>query len=296
MKIRNQMQKNGARAVTDARQWKCGVSACFGNLEEELFREYSKSGIDCMEISLSAQQCEDINWKKTRELSEKYGVELWSFHLPFWPFESFDISGVSSSDVKAVIDVQKEYIRKFSDIGIKIGVIHPSGEPIGEACRYDAVSRAKESLAEIADFAAVHGAEIAVENLPRTCLGNCSVELADIVYSDSRLRVCYDTNHLLGEDNIHFIENIGDKIITIHVSDYDFINERHWMPGEGKNDWTGIVTALEKAGYNGPFMYEIDLEPPESIRRRTLTFDDFYDNYISCINKRPAKVLGIPQV
>jgi sugar phosphate isomerase/epimerase len=69
--------------------------------------------------------------------------------------------------------------------------------------------------------------------------------------------VAYDTNHLLIQDNVEFIEAVGGRIITLHVSDYDFIDERHAMPLEGKNDWKAIISALEEAGYNGPWLYEI---------------------------------------
>jgi sugar phosphate isomerase/epimerase len=56
---------------------------------------------------------------------------------------------------------------------------------------------------------------------------------------------------------VAFVEAIGSRIITLHVSDYDFIDERHLLPGEGKNDWAAIVDALERADYAGPWMYEV---------------------------------------
>ena len=283
--------------MSDARQWKAGVSSCaLGNLEEEAFKAYSESGIDCMEIS--PENYDELDWKQMLELSKRYGVALWSFHLPYGPFVTMDISGVTTPDARTAVEIHKEYIRKFSNIGIKIGVIHPSAEPIPTEtkARYTVLERAKESLAELADFAAGCGVTIAVEDLPRTCLGNCSAEILELISVDDRLRVCYDTNHLLSEDNVHFIEAVGDKIITMHVSDYDFINERHWMPYEGKNDWVSIVTALEKVGYSGPFMYELSANPYKTIERRVLTLDDFYDNYTACVNKKPARVLGKPLV
>ena len=55
----------------------------------------------------------------------------------------------------------------------------------------------------------------------------------ELISADDRLRVCFDTNHLLKESIIDFIYNVGDKIITTHVSDYARENERHWLPGEG---------------------------------------------------------------
>jgi sugar phosphate isomerase/epimerase len=70
------------------------------------------------------------------------------------------------------------------------------------------------------------------------------------------LRVCFDTNHCLIEDNCDYIRAVGPKIVTLHVSDYDFTDEKHWIPGEGKNDWEGIIRTLEEADYSGRFLYE----------------------------------------
>ena len=92
-----------------------------------------------------------------------------------------------------------------------------------------------------------------------------------------------------------FIKKLGSKIVTLHVSDYDFRNERHWLPYEGKNNWVDIVTLLEEAGYCGPFMYEISPKTPDSIiRGRDLEFSDFVENYKACVEKRPIAPLGTP--
>ena len=281
----------------NAKNWKVGMSSCCTrNLERETFEGYANGRIDCMEISLPDYAYADIDFKQTRKLADEYGVELWSFHLPFSPFEENNIASPDKEIRRKTVEMQSEYIKKFSDIGIKIGVIHPSGEPNEPERRREYIEYAKESLASLAEVAGKAGAVIAVEDLPRTCLGNCSSDIKELISADSRLKVCYDTNHLLEEKNSDFIKAVGDKIVTVHVSDYDFVNERHWLPYEGKNDWVEIVSLLEEAGYEGPFMYEIAFNAPPSIERRTLTFDDFKENYIACINKVPAKVLGKPLV
>jgi sugar phosphate isomerase/epimerase len=44
--------------------------------------------------------------------------------------------------------------------------------------------------------------------------------------------VCFDTNHLLKESSEDFARAVGPHIVTLHVSDYDGKDERHWMAGE----------------------------------------------------------------
>ena len=45
--------------------------------------------------------------------------------------------------------------------------------------------------------------------------------------------------------------------MTTHISDHDYENERHWLPGEGKINWNALIGALEKIGYRGVFNYEV---------------------------------------
>ncbi len=207
--------------------------------------------------------------------------------MPFCPFEKINIA----TKDKAVRDytiklLTENYIKPGADIGIKTAVIHPSAEPNDDSEREELLKIGADSLAILAESAAKCGMTIAVEDLPRTCLGNCSDDLKKLISLNDKLRVCFDTNHLLIEKNSDFVKAFGDKIVTLHVSDYDFLNERHWLPYEGKVDWIELVSALEDVGYCGPFMYEIGLKTPDSIIRRNLTFADFVENYKACIEKR----------
>ena len=72
------------------------------------------------------------------------------------------------------------------------------------------MAASKNSLNELADFAAERGAVIAVEDLPRTCLGNCADEMLEILEANEKLRVCFDTNHLLKDTNGNFLKIVGD--------------------------------------------------------------------------------------
>ena len=85
------------------------------------------------------------------------------------------------------------------------------------------------------------------------------------------------------------MEKLADRIVTVHISDYDFINERHWLPGEGKNDWNALFAKFQEIDYNGVWMYEVSLKCPKTIiRDRDLTFDDFYKNAMSIFaGKKP---------
>ena len=257
--------------------YKIGLSTCSSRITEETFSGYSSAGLEFMEISDNIEGYARLNYSELSALSEKYGVKIWSMHLPFGPFTVLDLSNPALAEY--TVEYYAELIKKGAEIGVDKFVLHPSGEPIKEEERRLRMETAKASLGALAKIAAKHGAVICVENLPRTCLGKNSEEIAELVSAHPALRVCFDTNHLLSEDPAEFVRKIGEKIATIHVSDYDFVNERHWLPGEGKIDWQAILAALREINYSGVWMYEIELRCPKTILRdRAFVYEDFSKN------------------
>jgi sugar phosphate isomerase/epimerase len=69
--------------------------------------------------------------------------------------------------------------------------------------------------------------------------------------------VCFDSNHLLTETHNSFFKAVGNRIGTIHASDYDMTDERHWLPGKGVIDWPSFLTSLMNYCYDGVFMTEV---------------------------------------
>lgn len=268
--------------------YKIGLSTC-NNVTEQFFANCKTSGIEVVEISANKDNCDAVSFSDLSVWSKKYSVGIWSFHLPFAPFSVLDISNKNLSI--QTIQYFSELIKKATDIGIDKFILHPSGEPIGDDERSERLKIAKESLHKLAEIASAYGGVIAVEDLPRTCLGNNSTEILDLISANDKLRVCFDTNHLLKENAVDFVKNVGDKIITTHISDYDFINERHWLPGEGLLDWQGLLKALKDVNYKGPWLYEIDLKGTKTIcRERDLTHSDFVKNANEIFKNQPIGV------
>jgi len=271
---------------------KIGLSVGNQVFYEEKLISMKESGIDAIEISYGDYyKYGDFDFKKAKELTGKHNIELWSLHLPFKPFDEIDPSSFDKSKRKFTLEKFMEIIRKGADIGIDKFVVHPSAEPNKPEERAERLKNTADFFNELAENVHKYGAVIAVEDLPRTCIGNCSGDINYILKANEKLRVCFDTNHLLEENNLDFIKNIGSKIITLHVSDYDFLNERHWLPGEGDNDWNALYKALMKIGYNGVWMYELGLLPPATINRRELAYKDFYNNATHIMNgERPVAI------
>ena len=257
--------------------YRIGLSTCSKPISVELFQAYKAAGIEVAEISVAREEYPSLDYQGIKAAADEAGVEFWSFHLPFAGYTN--IASPDEQVREEAVRILSDYIEKAASIGIKIYVIHPSVGANPDEERALRIECAKKSLKALAEVAAQFGGEVAVEDLPRTCLGRCSYELLELVSADERLRVCFDTNHLLMEDPAEFVRKVGKKIVTIHVSDYDYLNERHWLPGEGDLQWDRILEALKEVGYEGPWMYEVRFSAPRSMQReRDLTCADFARN------------------
>lgn len=260
---------------------KIGLSTSGKTIDYNLFKNYKDAGIDYAEVSLPQELYVLPDYKFVKKVADDTGVHLWSYHLPFKPFDLIDISASDKEWRNRSVDYIAEIIKKAADIGIDKFILHSGGITKRKTAEEveERLDCACESYARFAEIAAKEGGVICVENLPPVCVGKDIEEMKKLLSADSRLRLCFDTNHLLPGDGSEFIRAFADRLVTIHVSDYDLINERHWLPGEGKVNWQDIYKTLCSVGYNGPWLYEIRFENLTTItRERNLTCEDFVRN------------------
>lgn len=210
--------------------------------------------------------------KMVAENAKKAGLVLWSTHLPYG--HAFDISEPDEAKRAAVINNLKEYIDLALVMQVKQMVLHPSREPIADSIRQAHIDACRKSLKELSAYIKGKPVQLNIEDLPRTCLANTSTEILKILNGMPEIGICFDANHLLHEKTQDFIRAVSHKIRTIHISDYDGIDEKHWLPGRGINDWNKIIDALIETGYKGPFVYEVVRHKDENF-----TVKDLKANY-----------------
>lgn len=246
--------------MTDYRQWITAIST--KATDYETLRRMKNCGVGGIELSVPCSECDSIPWNELRKNADAAGIEILSYHLPF--SREVHIASPDEAHRAQMVAYLKDMIEKACAVGIRRFVIHPSTEPISDEERPAQMAASKKSLAELAQFADERGAVLCVENLPRTCLGHTVEEMLELISADDRLMVCFDVNHLLtvyGSTHREFVEKLGRRIATTHMSDYDFLDEKHFFPGYGLIDWKEVVELLEAADYSGPFLYEGGFEP-----------------------------------
>ena len=266
-----------------------GMSSIGFEHTEENFAKFRESGLTAVEVALSSKV--DMDLKQFANLAKKHDIKLWSCHLPYSPFDVFDVSLESPETRKNAIAIMSEKIRILSEFGVDKFVLHPS-TPIPETSDRDERKKCTmDSFAKLAEVAGRCGAVIAAEDMILSCLGNSADELLEIISVDDRIKVCFDVNHLFNDTHIEFAKKVSDKIVTMHISDYDFIEERHWFPGNGKINWPELYNVMCDIGYDGAWIYELGLRTRLPIGGFSyLTFDDFYNNAQTIFSgKHPTK-------
>jgi sugar phosphate isomerase/epimerase len=190
------------------------------------------------------------------------GVTPRTVHAAF--SASLDLSSPDPAVRAAGVAAVGAALELAEGVGAGIIVVHPSSEPIADADRAARMDLAKGSVRAIAEMAEKNGSRIALEWLPRTCLGRSADELLALATSvdGDTVGVCLDTNHLMGDYAAlpEAVRRLGPRLIALHCSDYDGVDEQHWPPGRGVIDWAAFLAALQEIEFAGPFNYEAGLD------------------------------------
>lgn len=252
------------------------ISRGFKNTPEN-FAALRASGLSAIEITGLGIPGREVDFKKIAQYSKLNDILLWSCHLPYGPREMMDIAIPNKEINRQCFAALSKVINEAADVGVDKFVLHPS-TPLPEgADREEWKKHSMDMMYDLAEYAHTRGAVIAVENMNLSCLGNSAQELSEMISVNDKLRVCFDVNHLLKGTHEEFLELLHDKIITAHISDYDFVEERHWLPGLGKIDWPNLYSLFEKYNYDGAWIFEFALNGVNSeILGRQLTFDEIY--------------------
>lgn len=200
------------------------------------------------------------------------GMPVNGVHIPYGV--DWDLSELNQTKNAENFNNVLSVINSTSRLSPYCYVLHGSFEPVDTIFREDKLN---VLISTVKKLSALTDKIIALEILPRTCLLNTSKEIVKVVdkISMSNVKVCVDVNHFLQEKSEDGVLFIGNSIVTTHISDHDYENERHWMPGKGKIDWLKLIANLEKLGYNGVFNYELEVSL-EEVKNNFITL---FNNY-----------------
>lgn len=253
--------------------------------------EYYNAGVRFIEFSQPERRFSDDidtkadDFRKAVNHANKYNIRFTSYHIPYgydWDISALD-EDKRIENLHRILELA-EVINSIQEPEIGF-ILHPSFEPIQDEDREAHIEQAKKSIKYLADELEKINPNIvwAIENLPRTCLAKNSLELLDIVSVDPRMKICFDTNHSLQENNINFLDAIKDRLVCLHISDYDKVNERHWAPGTGVIDWEAFNKKLAEIDFKGPLTFEVN-EYCNGEDRGKITLSDLRQIYFDVLD------------
>ena len=239
-----------------------GVSLIFFGSEYDaaLHQDLLAAGVQTVEINFM-QVAAPGQRAAVRQLLADGHLRASSLHSLFGA--KSDYSSLAAETWQQAVADGLQAVEIAAELDIPSIVAHASAEPITADERSRRFERAVEGLTVVGQRAKAAGRRIAIEYLPRTCLGNSLAELNALLdrLGDETFGVCLDVNHLMGRyaELAQTARALGPRLIATHISDCDALDEKHWLPGKGVLDWPALIQALVAIGYPGPFTYECEV-------------------------------------
>jgi sugar phosphate isomerase/epimerase len=123
---------------------------------------------------------------------------------------------------------------------------------------------ARRSIDALAAMAAPLGVTIAVEvTQNELSRAGSLVHFVEKDLETGDVGICLDFGHAhLDGDLIDTIDVVSEHLVTTHVHDNQGRADDHLLPFEGTIDWPGALTGIQKVGYDGPLVLEIESRGP----------------------------------
>lgn len=222
--------------------------------------------IDSVEIVCNPKH----DWAALAELQASGQVSIGSIHAPCWTYFSGD-EGIRRRECDALV----KFLKDIAPLKSPNCTLHGS-YGLGEGDdRNRCLAALRHSLEEILPLAEENNMSVNIELLPRDCLGNTVEELLEIIHGlpVKNIGICMDVNHFTGHPEMVApgIRALAPYIKTFHISDYDGVDECHWMPGMGVIDWNAVIEAVSSIEHDVLLIYELSnmwdkvLEVPRNV-------------------------------
>ncbi len=230
--------------------------------DERFMQDLIESGTRCVAVSLcrtghqsyEAQEAELLHFEERMDKVAKL-CRFNYVHVSYG--ELWCLCNVDEQARQFAVGRTLDICRRAAKYDVEYIVVHTNGVDFQGENRGEAIRALRRSLLELAKDSPL---PIAVENLPRTSLGNSLAEMREILDGmPENIKFLFDVNHVFLDKIPDFVRGMKEKLVALHVSDCDEKDERHWLPGKGVIDWQEFIGTLEEIGYRGAFNYEVTM-------------------------------------
>lgn len=245
-------------------KWEIGLSTgiAYRHPIGEVLTPIAHAGFRALEISTAPHHLDASDFQALAAVRDRMawlGLRPHSLHAPF----GHDLN-LTSPDAGQRHEALEKLVRAADALQVLGGthyVIHPGGEDQRWIWERDArLAHSVEGLTRVWRACRDRGLTLVVETPLPHLLGG---QPADFAWILERLPaegtgVCLDTSHTsLGGFLFDVIERFGPRLVHVQASDNHGAADDHLPPGDGVIDWPRVLSALERAGYEGVFMLEV---------------------------------------
>jgi sugar phosphate isomerase/epimerase len=250
-------------------------------LAREHLLEIAAHGFDAVEVFATRSHFDYENEAVVADLQQwlgEAGLDLLGIHAPIASeYSNGRLSGtvsIASSDAAeraAAVATTERALHVARRIPLGTLVLHMGMprlrpmEPGGGGRRavddgpMDSRVAARRSIEELVLVAKPLGVRIAVEVIPNELSRTRSlVHFVEEDLDGLDVGICLDFGHAHIEgDLVDAIETVAEHLIAVDLHDNRRRADEHLVPFEGSIEWPAALTAIQKVGYDGPFVFEI---------------------------------------
>ena len=241
-----------------------GIFHWYGYIQpfEERIKQIKESGYNYIMLWWEDETYPDfIDRRDLIKIVKSYDINLDNVHLPYNNINSLWSEGI---DRQNKVDEIKRWMHECRECGAETVVLHvSSGNNIVLSKSFG-----YKSFNEIINEAEDIKLKVALENTEMTYYLKFILHEIKSGYAG----FCYDSSHdfINGQSCGGILDEWKDRLLCVHLSDCDGINDKHWIPGKGIVNWKKIISII-KEGNCGSFSMEAF--PGES--EKSLAPDEF---------------------
>ena len=221
---------------------------------KELVTWLSEGNFECVEIVDCGLHT--LNYGRAQQLRQVLkGAEV-SVHAPWF---GIDLSTPIRPSFNVMLKTLEKSLRNAFALEASVWVVH-CGARDGFNSFYPGYAWKSnlEAMRRLHRVARNYGIRVGLENLWQADL------LADIgeiiaffrdLDRDVGLTLDVGHAHLMGHATL-FLDALKDRIIHMHVSDNDGVEDKHWEVGKGNIDWQSITNKTRENNFDGMMIVE----------------------------------------
>jgi len=236
-------------------------------LSRDHLLEIAAHGFECVEVYATRTHFDYHNPAAVADLQQwlaDAGLQLGSIHAPTadsyiggrWS-GALSLASVDAETRAYTVSECEHALHIARRIPVAVFVAHLGVPRTQRMLHGDSRVGARRSVEELVRVAEPLGVQIALEVIPNE-LSRAGSIVHFIEEDFDGVGICLDIGHAhIDGDVIDAIETVSEYLIATHLHDNAGRSDDHLLPFQGTIDWAGALLAVQKIGYDGPFMLEI---------------------------------------